>query len=122
MGKMSLRRESKLRRQGGESGWFHLFAGEVADAAQDPFGNKGPAYAVWVLGPSAFGPDAHSPVPDDPDVFSIREHTVDGPNGSRLGYLTSWTHEPTSAEIDMALPAEYRVNEGARHEQLGGGS
>ena len=104
-----MKREAELRDGGA---WWHLFGGEVEGAAQAEDGSTGPAWACWVLGPSAFGPTDPSPMPDD-DV-TIAEAVIDGPEGSKLTYRGSWRHVPSVAEVDEVTPEQYRASEGAK--------
>lgn len=103
-------REAAMRAEG--TAWWHLFGGEVADAATREDGRTVAAWAVWVLGPSAFGADDPSPMPGEEGV-TIREHVIDGPNGSKLTYRGSWDHVPSVAEVDEVTPEQYRASEGA---------
>lgn len=110
------KREAEMR--GGGVAWWHLFGGEVEGAAQDADGNPGSAWAVWVLGPSGFGPDDPSPMPDDGPDVTIRTKEIEGPLGSTLTHRGSWQHVPSVEEVDAVTPEEYRASSGARTEPI----
>lgn len=98
----------------GHDGWWHLFGGEVPDMATDDNGDTGPAWGQLVLGPSAFGPDSPGPDGADDAGTPIRDKVIPGHNGAPMTWRGSWTHYPSTAEVDEVTPPEYRTSWGAR--------